>query len=139
MLKMLYRSLMFVFAAVLLAGCAADAVHPAITAIASLLELRRDDVRAPGAYEKYFADPAIAAELASGSSEATGTPQVPEYEPLYLTAETTSTADVAVVWKASDGFEGWPAATVFMLSLDDGRWIVIDALETTSAPEPLGE
>ena len=30
----------------------------------------------------------LAAELASGSDEPTGTPQVPEFEPPYLTAET---------------------------------------------------
>lgn len=121
---------------VLLLGCASPAAHPAITRISDLLELRRDDVRDPAAYEEYFADPDLAAELASGSKEPTGTPQVPDYEPPYLTAETTSTADVAVVWKASDEFTGWPAVTVFILSLDDGRWLVVDALDATSAPEP---
>ena len=124
-------------AVVLLAACAAEAVHPAVTRISDLLELRRDDVRDPAAYEEYFADADLAAELASGSSEPTGTPQVPEYDPPYLTAETTSTADVAVVWKASDDFRDWPAVTVFILSLTDDRWLVIDAFEATSAPEPL--
>ncbi len=124
-------------AAALSSGCSAEAARPAITRISDLLELRRDDVRDPAAYEEYLADADLAAELASGSGEPTGTPQVPEYEPPYLTAETTSTADVAVVWKASDDFPGWPAVTVFILSLDDGRWLVIDAFEATSAPEPL--
>lgn len=124
-------------AVVLLAACAAPAVHPAVTRVAGLLELRRDDVRDPAAYEGYFADPELASALAEGSGEATGTPQVPEYEPPYLAAETTSTADVAVVWKASDDFPDWPTATVFVLSLADDRWVVTDALEATSAPEPL--
>jgi len=123
----------------LLAGCAVDAVHPAVTAITDLLELRRDDVRDPEAYEPYFTTTELAAELASGSDEPTGTPQVPEHESLYLTAETTSTADVAVVWKAGDDFPDWPVATVFVLSQTDGRWVVVDALEATSAPEPLSE
>lgn len=125
--------------ALALVGCAADATHPAVTAITDLLSLRRDDVRDPSAYEPYFADAELAAALAQGSGEPTGTPQVPEYEPPYLTAETTSTADVAVVWKASDAFPEWPTATVFMLSLADDRWIVLDALEATSAPEPLAD
>lgn len=124
-------------ALVLLAACAAPAVHPAVTRIADLLELRRDDVRDPAAYEGFFADPTLASAIAQGSGEPTGTPQVPEYEPPYLTAETTSTADVAVVWKQSDSFRGWPVATVFILSLAGDEWVVTDALEATSAPEPL--
>lgn len=123
--------------ALALAACAAPAMHPAITRIADLLELRRSDVRDPAAYEGYFADPELAAALAQGSGEPTGTPQIPEYEPPYLTAETTSTAEVAVVWRASDDFPGWPAATVFLLSLVDDRWVVTDALEASSTPEPL--
>lgn len=122
---------------VLLAACAAPAVHPAVTRVMDLLELRRDDVRDPASYEAYFADPELAAALAEGGGEPTGTPQIPEYDSPYLTAETTSTADVAVVWKVSDEFTGWPAVTVFILSLDDDRWLVVDALEATSAPEPL--
>lgn len=123
----------------LLAACAAEPAHPAVTRVADLLELRRDDVRDPASYGEYFADPELAADLAEGSGEPTGTPQVPDFEPPYLTAETTSTADVAVVWKASDDFPDWPTATVFMLSLMEDRWVVVDALEATSAPVPLGE
>lgn len=124
-------------AGVLLAACAAPAVHPAVTRVADLLDLRRSDVRDPAAYETFFEDPTLASALAQGSGEPTGTPQVPDYEPPYLTAETTSTADVAVVWKTSDDFTDWPAVTVFILSLVDGDWMVTDALEATSAPKPL--
>jgi hypothetical protein len=124
-------------ALVLLAACAAPAVHPAVARVAELLELRRDDVRDPAAYEAYFADVEIGAALAEGSGEPTGTPQVPEYDRPYLTAETTSTADVVVVWKASDDFPDWPAVTVFILSLAEDEWVVVDAFEATSAPAPV--
>lgn len=120
-----------------LAACATEAVHPALARVADLLELRRDDVRDPADYEGFFEDPTLGSALAEGSGEPTGTPQIPEYEQPYLTAETTSTADVAVVWKASDDFPDWPAATVFILSLAGDEWVVTDALEATSAPEPL--
>ena len=69
--------------------------------------------------------------------EETGTPQVPEYEDPYLSAETSATADVAVVWKTDQAFPDWPTATVFSLVLADGRWIVVDALESTAVPDPL--
>lgn len=123
--------------ALALAACTAQAVHPAVTRVAELLELRRSDVREPAAYEVFFEDPSLASALAQGSGEPTGTPQVPEYDPPYLSAETSATADVAVVWKMSDDFPDWPAVTVFILSLVDGDWMVTDALEATSAPEPL--
>lgn len=122
-----------------LAGCSApkEVRHPAVEAIVDLLELRRDDVRDPAAYEDFFENPELAAALADSSGEDTGTPQVPEYEDPYLSAETSATADVAVVWKSSEAFPDWPAATVFSLVLADDRWIVVDALETTVAPEPV--
>ena len=119
-------------------GCAAAAsTHPAIERVDELLQLRRDDVRDPAAYEGYFADPRFAASLAQASTEPTGTPRVPPYEPPYLAAETTSTVDVAVVWRADDAFPEWPVANVFRLALEDGLWVVVDAIEADPAPEPL--
>jgi hypothetical protein len=44
---------------------------------------------------------------------------------------------VAVVWEPDAAFDGWAAVTVFSTALEDGRWVVVDALETTAAPEPL--
>lgn len=122
------------------AGCAADSGsdHPAVVAIRELLELRRDDVSDPEAYAPYFLESSLATALAESSAEETSAARIPKWEDPYLTAETTSTADVAVVWKASDDFPDWPFATVFMLSRLDDRWVVIDAKETTSSPEPLG-
>ncbi|MBN2841435.1 MAG: hypothetical protein JXP37_10820 [Coriobacteriia bacterium] len=121
-----------------LVGCSpASEPHPAVERVDELLQLRRDDVRDAAAYEEFFADPRFAASLAQASTEPTGTPRVPPYEPPYLAAETTSTADVAVVWRADDAFPDWPAANVFRLALEDGRWVIVDAIEADPAPEPL--
>ncbi len=122
-----------------IAGCASDSSdHPAVVAVRELLELRRDDVRDAEAYAPYFMESSLATALAEGSTEPTGTPTIPDWEDPYLTAETSSTADVAVVWRPSADFPDWPVATVFVLSLLDDRWVVADATEATSAPEPLG-
>lgn len=126
--------------ALLLAACSGGGgplPHPAVTAVSELLELRRADVRDPAAYEPYVGDPELAAALADGSIEPTGTPRVPPYRPPYLSAESTSTADVAVVWEPDDAFPGWTPVAVFSTVLEDGQWVVVDALETTVAPEPL--
>jgi len=124
--------------ALALAGCAAGSdEHPAVTVIRELLELRRADNRDPEAYERFFLEPELAAALAEGSGEPTGTPRVPQWEQPYLSEESTASASVVVVWKTDDEFEGWPAVNVFSLSLVDERWVVIDAVEATSAPEPL--
>ncbi len=111
--------------------------HPAVTAVSELLELRRTDVRDPAAYEPYFEDAALAEALAAPGEEPTGTPRVPPFRPPYLSAESTSTAGVAVIWEPDDDFPDWPAVTVFQTQFADGRWVVTDALETTIAPEPL--
>ena len=111
--------------------------HPAITTVRELLELRRADVRDPAAYAPYLLESSVATALAEGSADATGTPRIPEWEPPYLSAETSTTADVAVVWKQDSGFPDWVPATLFLVVLDEGRWAVADAIETTSAPAPL--
>ena len=130
--------LLAALAASFLAACApASEPHPALERIDRLLQLRRDHVRDPAAYEEFFADPRFADSLAQASTEPTGTPRVPPYEPPYLTAETTSTVDIAVVWRADDAFPQWPVANVFRLALEDGRWVVVDAIEADPAPEPL--
>lgn len=123
---------------VFVAACAPDVPdHPAVSVIQELLELRLDDVRDASAYEPYFEDAEVAAAIAEGSTEPTGTPRVPTWETPYVSAEASSTADVTVVWKASDDFPEWPAVTVFMLQQLDDRWVVTDAVEATQAPEPL--
>lgn len=121
------------------AGCTADSGsdHPAVVAIRELLELRRGDVSDPEAYAPYFLESSLATALAESSAEETSAARIPKWKDPYLTAETSSTADVAVVWKASDDFPDWPFATIFMLSRLEDRWVVIDAKESTSAPEPM--
>lgn len=123
-------------------GCAASSAesdHAAVLAVQQLLELRREDSRDAGAYSPFFLDSSLATAVADGSGEATGTPQVPEWEPLYLSEETTGSASVVVRWKPADEFPDWPAVNIFMLSLVEDRWVVVDAIEATAAPEPIGE
>jgi hypothetical protein len=113
--------------------------HPAVTVVQALLELRRADVHDPAAYAPYLLESSVATALAEGSSDPTGTPRVPEWEPPYVSAETSTTADVVVVWKPGADFPGWSPVTLFLVVLDEGRWAVADALETTAAPAPLGD
>ena len=111
--------------------------HPAVTAVSELLELRRDDVREVDAYAPYFEDTELAEALAAPSELATGTPRVPPFRAPYLSAESTSTADVAVVWELDEQFADWTPVTVFSTRLVDGAWRIVDAVETTVTPEPL--
>lgn len=111
--------------------------HQAVTTVTELLELRRDDIRDADAYASYFEDAAMADALAGASDVPTGTPRVPPYRAPYLSAESTSTAEVAVVWEEDAEFPDWAPVTVFRTRLTDGVWRVIDAVETTAAPEPL--
>ena len=139
-LRLIAAAVLFVLA---VAGCAASPLpayeHPAARAVDALLALRRADVRDAAAYEPYFADPALAAALAEGSGEPTGTPRVPEWEPPYVSREESGMASVAVVWTPGEDFADWPAVTVFLTELADGRWVISDATETTAAPAPLGD
>lgn len=134
-------SLAMAVAVAVVAGCATGSSvaerHPAARTIQELLELRRHDVRDPKAYRKYFEESALATALAEGSVEPTGTPSVPQWQPPYASAVTSSTASVVVVWKPSADFPDWPAVNVFSLKLDKGRWLLVDAVEATSAPEPI--
>lgn len=111
--------------------------HPAVTAVSELLELRRTDVRDVDAYAPYFEDTELAEALAAPSESPTGTPRVPPYRPPYLSVESTSTAEVAVVWEPDEQFADWTPVTVFSTRLVDGAWRIIDAVESTAAPEPL--
>lgn len=112
--------------------------HPAAQTVGELLKIRRKDVRDPEAYAPYFLESSLATALAESSEEATGEPRVPLWETPYVSEETPTTASVVVVWKADAAFEGWPALNIFLMSLEDDRWVVIDAIEATSAPEPIG-
>lgn len=130
-------------AVVLLASCGGTdelsyaESHPAARAVEAVLELRAEDVRDVDAYVPYFESSEVATALAEASDVPTGTPRVPGWKTPYVSAETSTTADVVVVWKETAEFPGWPVANVFSTRLLDGRWVVVDAVETSSAPEPV--
>jgi len=129
-----------VLALALLTACSGSGgplPHPAVTAVSELLGLRRTDARDAAAYEPYLEDAELAVALAAPGEEPTGTPRVPPFRPPYLSAESTSTAEVAVIWEPDDDFADWAPVTIFSTELTNGRWVVTDAIETTAAPEPL--
>lgn len=121
-----------------IAGCASVASsHPAARTVEGLLELRRDDVRDPKAYAPYFLESSLATALAQSAAETTEAPRVPEWDRIYVSEETSSGASVAVVWKKDKAFPDWPAVNIFSVELRDDRWVVVDAVEATSAPKPI--
>ncbi|MBN1192623.1 MAG: hypothetical protein JXA36_02875 [Coriobacteriia bacterium] len=113
--------------------------HPAAKITEEVLQLRRDDVRDAEAYLPYFENAELARAFSYGSEAEPGTPRVPEWEPPYVSEETSDTADVVVVWKPGHDFPDWPAVNIFKTRLTDGHWVLVDAVEATSAPEPIAE
>lgn len=132
--------LLLVVVAGILTGCAArDASgHPAAAVVEALLELRRADVRDPASYAPLVRESRVATALASPADDVAGTPRVPGWEPPYVSAETSVSADVVVVWKTDEAFTDWPVATVFLTMLEDGAWVVVDAVEVDDPP-PAGD
>jgi len=129
-------------ATVLLASCGGTdklsyaEAHPAARAVETVLELREADVRDVDAYAPYFESSEVATALAEASDVPTGTPRVPGWQTPYVSGETSTTADVVVVWRDTAEFPDWPAVNVFSTRLLEGRWVIVDAVETSSAPEP---
>ncbi|MCX8006547.1 MAG: hypothetical protein N3B11_00315 [Coriobacteriia bacterium] len=93
-------------------------------------------MRDPQRYSGFFRESGIASALVSPDAHPTGTPRVPRWKRVYASTIASDTAEVAVVWFEDAAFEGWPAVTVFTVSNDGGRWVVVDAREETVAPEP---
>lgn len=121
------------------AGCKRDPAydHPAAKTIESLLKLRADDVRDVKKYKPYFEEgSALATALADASSEETGAPRVPDWRRPYVSEASETTASVVVVWKDADDFKDWPKVTVFLTRHAEDRWVVVDAMEATTAPKP---
>jgi len=121
-------------AVVLLAGCAANdsaaQKHPAAIAIARLLELRSNNNTDVAAYEPFFSDAEIAGALVDANAGATGEAAVPQWEPPYVSALTSDTAEVVVRWSGRTGsFKSWPEATVFIMKASEPRWVVSDAID----------
>jgi hypothetical protein len=125
-----------------LAGCGSepsDPAHPAAETVETVLEARAARSTDPDDYEPYFAEPSVAeALLESAESEDPAVPAIPDWESPYVSAETSASADVVVVWVPSDELPDWPRATVFSLEMDE-RWLVVDAsdIETGSIPPEL--
>ncbi|MHB9002735.1 MAG: hypothetical protein ACYC6C_01545 [Coriobacteriia bacterium] len=130
-----------------LTGCATEkkaTLDPPAEAVDSLLELRYERSTDASAYAEYVS-PELAAELARASEEETSsTPPTPRWEPPYVsaegsaTADASATADVVVVWKDRADYPEWPPATIFAMSLIEGdRWVASDARtlgETETVP-----
>jgi len=124
--------------ALTLGACASPAADTASPqgVVARVLELRRDRATDTASYTPYFAEASVATELAKDSTTATRTP-LPAWSDPYVSAQTSSTADVVVVWSRSEErFKQWPAATVFALRLEKGAWVIVDAQETTGTTPP---
>ncbi len=130
----------------LLAACGGQSRELAAPeqSVQQLLELRAERSVDASAYAEFLLEPALAQELASASqSEAQADSAIaptPDWEQPYISAEEDSAADVVVVWIADDAHPDWPIATVFDMSLIDGRWVAGDAnaVEGTGAiPPPL--
>ncbi|MHB1340763.1 MAG: hypothetical protein ACYC77_01960 [Coriobacteriia bacterium] len=129
-----YIAVLLTLSALALGACSAGESgpayeHEAVRTVERLLDLRVDGSRDASAYADYFADPGLAAALVEGTTAATGTATVPEWETPYVSAVGTDTVDVLVRWIASEEFPEWPQATVFVMRQAADAWLVIDALE----------
>lgn len=122
-----------------LCGCAPRAQHPAVRTVTELLELRRADDRDATKYQRFFLESSIASALVEPGAVPTGTPRVPNWRSVYPSKIASGSAEVAVTWREDSEFKDWPAVTVFVLSYEDGRWVVVDAREETAAPEPVAK
>ena len=110
-------------------------------AVQDLLELRRNRSTDASAYAQYFESVDVANSLAQDASATAETtaatrPSIPEWEPPYLSAQASNTADVVVVWVSDRRFKEWAKATVFNTKRMSGLWKIVDAQEMTSTPPP---
>ncbi len=126
--------------AAVLATAACTASEPlepaAAAAVQDALDVRASRSTDASDYAPYFADPTVAEALAeSARLESTSTVPIPEWEPPYVSAETSASADVVVVWVPAAELPDWPRATVFSLEMDE-RWFIVDASDVTTGPIP---
>lgn len=123
-------------------GCVggSKALEPPAQAIQSLLELRAERSTDASAYAEFLSEPEVAVELARIAAEETpGVEPIPDWDTPYVSAESSSAADVVVVWRAaSEDWPDWPVATIFKMQLVDDRWVARDAetVEGTAPPPP---
>lgn len=141
------RRVMIVFAAaaalfaLVLSGCSGLGPQPAKEpqdAVTRLLEVRSEGVADAKVYRLYVMDDDVASALASDSAQRKGGDPTPPWGEPKVFNETTSTADVKVVWERSKEHTGWAEATVFKVVLDSGFWVVTDAADVDAdfVPKP---
>lgn len=141
------RRVMIVFAAaaalfaLVLSGCAGLGPQPAEEpqdAVTRLLEARSEGVSDAKVYRLYVMGDEVASALASDSAQRRGEKPTPGWSEPRVFNETTSTADVKVVWERSKEHTGWAEATVFKVILDSGFWVVTDAADVAAdfVPKP---
>lgn len=114
--------------------------HVAARTVDAALMLRHDRSTDPAAYAPLFESSQVATELASGSKSATDSASpIPEWNAPYVSAASSATVDVVVVWKRSGRFTSWSAATLFKLKRLADRWVISDAENVVGVPpDPLG-
>jgi hypothetical protein len=128
----------FVLVATALTGCQAspESEHPAVAVVRSVLELRTDSNSNADEYRPYFADADVADQLAADSGS--GESPIPPWTDVYVSAESTESVDVVVIWDVTEDFDDWPTGTVFMVTEAADGWVITDASEVaTDVPEPL--
>lgn len=118
--------------AVSASGCSRGAAyeHPAAKVVQRLLETRQSRSTDASDYAPFFADGALAVQVAAGTAQQSGSGKSPLpgwYRP-YVATVTADAADVVVRWRRSEGFSEWPPATRFSVERLESRWVVIDAV-----------
>lgn len=119
-------------------GCAAEELAPPAQAVQDLLVLRSENSTDTAGYERVLEETAVAEALVEDAAMRDEASPIPEWETPRVESSEDTSASVVVVWKISDGFEGWPKSTTFLLTkTDEGRWVISDVSEAeSSASEP---
>lgn len=124
------------------AGCSRGTAyeHPAAGAVQDLLTTRQSRSTDASDYARFFADAALAKQVAAGTGQQAraGKDPLPRWSTPYVATEAAGVADVVVRWRRSGAFSDWPPATRFSLERRGSRWVVIDAisLATGTVPPP---
>ncbi len=116
-------------------------LSPPAEVVHNVLELRSERSSDASAYAEYFSEVSIAvllAQDATASVPATASRDaaIPAWERPYVSAQTSSTADVVVKWKPNSDFKDWAKATLFKLEKRASAWKVIDAEELSASIPP---
>lgn len=118
---------------VIVVGCATQDAR--VTVVEELLRLRQARSADASAYAQYVDSEALAEALADADRASKGDQEspIPAWKPPFVSGESTTSAEVVVVWSGRDGYADWPYATIFEVRLRDGEWRVSDAREIEDA------